>query len=65
MSDPHESNCPVPPVVELSDGFLAQLLYMLPHPVALKDRHYRWVFVNEVTFRLLGIDRADVIGKTD
>jgi PAS domain S-box-containing protein len=46
-------------------GFLAGILEALPNPVFVKDERHRWVLVNERFCRIIGHERADLIGRSD
>jgi PAS domain S-box-containing protein len=46
-------------------GFLAGILEALPNPVFVKDERHRWVLLNDRFCRLLGHDRAELMGRTD
>jgi two-component system CheB/CheR fusion protein len=45
--------------------FLESLLEALPNPVFVKDERHRWILVNDGFCRLMGQDRAELIGKSD
>jgi PAS domain S-box-containing protein len=50
---------------EASLPFLAGILDALPNPVFVKDERHRWVLLNERFCRMLGRDRAELIGRSD
>ncbi|HYD42832.1 MAG TPA: ATP-binding protein [Anaeromyxobacter sp.] len=45
--------------------FLAGILDALPNPVFVKDERHRWVLLNERFCRMMGRDRAELIGRSD
>ncbi len=47
------------------DHFLAKVLDFVAHPIFVKDRTLRWVWVNRAFCELLGVGYADLIGKND
>lgn len=55
----------VPPVSAPSLAFLAQIVDEHPNPMFVKDRELRYVLVNAALLRLAGVERADVIARTD
>ena len=65
MSDQVQPSGAPGAIPELSNAFLAQALFSLPEPMGLKDRHSRWVFLNEAAGRVLGVDINESLGKTD
>ncbi len=50
---------------EMTLPFLAGILDALPNPVFVKDERHRWVLLNERFCRMLGRDRAELIGRSD
>jgi PAS domain S-box-containing protein len=46
-------------------GFLAGILEALPNPVFVKDERHRWVLINDRFCRLIGRDRAALMGRSD
>lgn len=44
---------------------LTEILDRIAHPIFVKDREFRWVFLNEAAEKLVGIPRAEMLGKTD
>jgi len=44
---------------------LETLLEALPNPVFVKDEEHRWVLLNDGVCRLMGRDRAQLLGKSD
>jgi PAS domain S-box-containing protein len=45
--------------------FLESVLEAVAEPLWIKDRDLRYIYVNEAFAAMSGVDRADVIGKTD
>jgi PAS domain S-box-containing protein len=45
--------------------FLAQLIDLLPHPMFVKDRQFRYVLLNEALVRIGGYPADVMLGKTD
>jgi PAS domain S-box-containing protein len=48
-----------------SADFLAQVLEAVSHPIFVKDRQHRWVFLNEAFARMVGHPREVLLGKSD
>jgi PAS domain S-box-containing protein len=46
-------------------GGLEQLLNAIAAPVALKDEHHRWRFLNRAYGNLLGYDPTELVGKSE
>ncbi|MBS1151531.1 MAG: sensor histidine kinase [Myxococcaceae bacterium] len=46
-------------------GFMAQIVDHLAHPVFVKDRAFRFVYVNRALCQLVGFPREQLVGKTD
>lgn len=46
-------------------GFMAAIVDHLAHPVFVKDRQFRFVFVNRALCHMVGYSREQLIGKTD
>jgi PAS domain S-box-containing protein len=46
-------------------GFMAAIVDHLAHPVFVKDREFRFVFVNRALSQMVGFRREEMIGKTD
>jgi PAS domain S-box-containing protein len=55
---------PVPAAIWMN-GMLSGILAELPNPVFVKDEGRRWVLVNDSYCRLMGCERAEMLGKTD
>lgn len=53
------------PGKQTSSAFLRQLLDSIPDPVFVKDEEHRWLMVNQAYCQMMGIERADRLGKTD
>ena len=45
--------------------FIESILGALPNPVFVKDERHRWVLLNDSVCRLMGTDRAHLLGKSD
>ncbi len=45
--------------------FVATILEALPNPVFVKDEQHKWVLLNDKLCRLMGFDRAQLLGKSD
>jgi PAS domain S-box-containing protein len=45
--------------------FIESILGALPNPVFVKDERHRWVLLNDSVCRLMGADRAHLLGKSD
>ncbi len=45
--------------------FLEGIIEGLPNPVFVKDEQHRWVLLNDASCRLMGRDRAELLGKSD
>jgi PAS domain S-box-containing protein len=45
--------------------FLESILETLPNPVFVKDERHRWVLLNDSVCRLMGAERAALLGKSD
>ncbi len=50
---------------QLSASFLYNTINGISDPIFVKDRHHRWVLVNDAFCKLMGYPRAQLIGKTD
>ncbi|BDG09525.1 substrate-binding domain-containing protein [Anaeromyxobacter paludicola] len=48
-----------------SSRYLEKIVDAVADPVFVKDRQHRLVLVNDALSRLLGRDRADILGRTD
>jgi len=48
-----------------TDQFLATVIDHVAHPIFVKDRTFRWVFVNRAFCELLGYAFDELVGKTD
>jgi PAS domain S-box-containing protein len=48
-----------------SVGFVESLLDGLPNAVFVKDEQHRWVLLNAAYCRLMGRERAELLGKSD
>lgn len=46
-------------------AFLAAIVDHVAHPIFVKDRAYRWVFLNRAFCQLAGYPRDQMLGKTD
>ena len=49
----------------LSPQFLEAVLRLVGHPIFVKDREHRWVWVNDAFCQLVALPRAALLGKTD
>lgn len=56
---------PPPPVAPASPGFLEEVVRHVAHPIFVKDRRYRFVWVNDALCELVGVPREALLGKTD
>jgi PAS domain S-box-containing protein len=45
--------------------FLAAIVDHIAHPIFVKDRAYRFVLLNRAIVQMLGIPRAEMLGRTD
>lgn len=45
--------------------FLFQIINTIPDPVFVKNEAHQWIAVNDACCEFIGIDRAELIGKTD
>ena len=50
---------------ERSRRFLEDLLNAIPNPLFVKDRHHRWVIVNDAFCRFHALERDQLLGKND
>ena len=57
------SNPPAAP--RTSPEFLSVVVERIAHPIFVKDREFRFVFVNAAFEKLTGYSAAEVVGKTD
>lgn len=48
-----------------SQTFLFQIIDTIPDPVFVKNEHHQWIVLNNTCCDFVGIDRTDLIGKTD
>jgi hypothetical protein len=48
-----------------SPGFLEEVVRHVAHPVFVKDREHRWVWVNDAFCDLVGHPREALLGRTD
>ena len=55
----------VPPPEGLNPEFLLSIIDHLAHPIFVKDRDFRFVILNRAMEAMLGIPRAEMIGRTD
>jgi len=57
-------------LVDVSDRmsmevFLDELLNAIPDPIFAKDRHHRWIRLNDAFCKLVGRPRHELLGKSD
>jgi PAS domain S-box-containing protein len=48
-----------------SPGFLEEVVRHVAHPIFVKDRAHRWVWVNDALAELMGRPRDELLGRTD
>lgn len=53
------------PLTPASPGFLEEVVRHVAHPIFVKDRAYRFVWVNDALEELTGLSRARLLGATD
>jgi PAS domain S-box-containing protein len=58
-------NSPPPKGAPASPGFLEEVVRHVAHPIFVKDRHHRFVWVNDALCELVGTPREALLGKTD
>jgi PAS domain S-box-containing protein len=51
--------------VERSRRFLEDLINAIPNPLFVKDRHHRWVIVNDAFCRFHALERDQLLGRND
>ncbi len=51
--------------VEVSRNFLNEIIDSIPNPLFVKNRQHQWVLVNKAYCNLTGIDKENILGKTD
>lgn len=53
------------PCGEAPAAFLLEVLDLVAHPIFVKDRSFRYVFLNRALCAMVGHPRASMLGKTD
>jgi len=56
---------PLPPFEPPSPGFLEEVVRRVAHPIFVKDRAHRWIWVNDALCELVGHSREALLGRTD
>jgi PAS domain S-box-containing protein len=51
--------------VEVSRNFLNEIIDSIPNPLFVKNRQHQWVLVNKAYCNLTGIEKDNILGKTD
>lgn len=59
------SDDPGRPWAEAPASFLLEILDLVAHPVFVKDRAFRFVFLNRALCTMVGYSRESMLGKTD
>lgn len=65
MSQVRQEPAEVEPVEPVEPLFARQILDHLAHPIFVKDREFRFVYVNRALCQLVGVLPRDMLGKTD
>ncbi|MFY8021710.1 MAG: PAS domain S-box protein [Bacteroidia bacterium] len=51
--------------VEVSRNFLNEIIDSIPNPLFVKNRQHQWVLVNQAYCNLTGINKENILGKTE
>jgi PAS domain S-box-containing protein len=49
----------------LSQSFLTHIINSISDPIFIKDRQHRWVLLNDAFCKLMGLERQELMGKSD